>query len=163
MCEYLKTSSKLHHGLTPMQLRKLAFQYARMNNKKVPESWIREDCAGYEYEWYRSFMDRNKTLSLRTPEATSLNRAISFNKHNVNMFFENLECIYKEEKLGPQCMWNIDETGFTTVHKPPKIVAIKGEKQVGTVTSSERGELVTDCAAVNGAGNHIPPYMVFPR
>ena len=60
-------------------------------------------------------------------------------------------------------MWNIDEIGFTTVYKPPKILAIKGEKQVGTVTSGERGELITVCVVVNAAGNHIPPYMIFPR
>lgn len=38
-----------------------------------------------------------------------------------------------------------------------------GVKQVGKITSGERGELVTACCAVNALGNHIPPYMIFPR
>ena len=35
--------------------------------------------------------------------------------------------------------YNADETGLTTVHKPPKIIAIRGTEQVGQVTSAERG------------------------
>ena len=70
-------------------------------DKKVPESWKTEKCAGYD--WYRGFMDCNKT-ALRTSEATSLNRAISFNKHNVDIFFSNLQKVYTEEKLVPQCV-----------------------------------------------------------
>ena len=39
----------------------------------------------------------------------------------------------------------------------------KGKKQVGSITSAERGELVTVVCAVNAAGNAIPPMFVFPR
>ena len=39
----------------------------------------------------------------------------------------------------------------------------KGKKQVGCITSAERGELVTVVCAVNAAGNAIPPMFVFPR
>lgn len=74
MCEYLKTSSKLHHGFTSNQLRNLAFQYTINNDNKFPESGKTEECT--KYNWYRDFMVRNKTLSLQTPEATSLNRVI---------------------------------------------------------------------------------------
>lgn len=38
-----------------------------------------------------------------------------------------------------------------------------GKKQVGSVTSAERGELVTVVCAVNAAGNAIPPMFIFPR
>ncbi len=31
------------------------------------------------------------------------------------------------------------------------------------LTSAERGALVTLALAVNAQGNHIPPYVVFPR
>ncbi|CAG4997620.1 unnamed protein product [Parnassius apollo] len=59
--------------------------------------------------------------------------------------------------------WNIDETGLSTVHKPKKIVATKGVKQIGKMTSGERGELVTACCAINAMGGYIPPFMIFPR
>lgn len=39
----------------------------------------------------------------------------------------------------------------------------KEKKQVGAITSSERGTLVTMCLAVSAVGNTIPPMFVFPR
>jgi hypothetical protein len=44
-----------------------------------------------------------------------------------------------------------------------KIVAEKGNKQVGRITSGERGVLVTMCTAVSAQGTVIPPFMIFPR
>ncbi|KAK6186858.1 hypothetical protein SNE40_006124 [Patella caerulea] len=50
-----------------------------------------------------------------------------------------------------------------TVQKPPKVIAARGEKQVGQITSAERGVLITMCGSVNAVGNTIPPLMIFPR
>ncbi|MGL5757251.1 hypothetical protein, partial [Plesiomonas sp.] len=79
------------------------------------------------------------------------------------MFFDNLERVMQKYKFGPNDIWNMDETGVTTVHRPNKVVARKGHKQVGSLTSTERGTLVTIAAAVSATGNSIPPYFVFPR
>ena len=50
----------------------------------------------------------------------------------------------------------MDETRLTTVHKPPKVIAGKKAKQVGQVTSAERGVLTTVVCAINAAGGCIP-------
>ncbi|XP_065668147.1 uncharacterized protein LOC136088370 [Hydra vulgaris] len=63
----------------------------------------------------------------------------------------------------PSNIWNCDETGITTVHVPPKILAPNSKKQVGSVTSAERGKNVTMIAAINATGNCILPLFVFPR
>ncbi|XP_031729111.1 uncharacterized protein LOC116397635 [Anarrhichthys ocellatus] len=63
----------------------------------------------------------------------------------------------------PHMIYNVDETGIFTVQKPWQVVTEKGKKQVGSITSAERGELVTVVCAVNTAGNAIPPMFVFPR
>ncbi|KAB0790292.1 hypothetical protein PPYR_15372 [Photinus pyralis] len=57
----------------------------------------------------------------------------------------------------------MDETGITTVQRPDRIVARKGFRQIGSLTSAERGTLVTMAIAVSAAGNSIPPLFVFPR
>ena len=44
-----------------------------------------------------------------------------------------------------------------------KVIACRNEKQVGKLTSGERGSLVTVLYAVNAAGNSVPPMLVFPR
>lgn len=60
-------------------------------------------------------------------------------------------------------IFNLDETGITTVHKVQRVIAPKGVKQVGQVTSAERGELVTMCCIVSATGQAIPPVFIFPR
>jgi len=161
LAEYLLTASQLYYGLTISALRKLAFQLAKKNNKKFPKSWETNETAGKE--WARGFIERNGALSLRTPEPTSLSRSTAFNRHTVGEFFQNLTKVYETYQFGPSRIWNVDETGLTTVHQPGKIIAGKGVKQVGKMTSAERGELVTVCSAISASGNHIPPFMILPR
>lgn len=83
-------------------------------------------------------------MSIRISEATSsLARAFSFNKINVQKCFDNLKVILNRHSFSPGNIYNIDETGITTVQKSNKIVARKGFKQIGRITSAERGTLVT--------------------
>jgi len=49
------------------------------------------------------------------------------------------------------------------VQNPKQVVTEKGKKQVGAITSAERGELVTIVCAINAAGNAAPPMFIFPR
>ncbi|XP_065673986.1 uncharacterized protein LOC136090937 [Hydra vulgaris] len=60
-------------------------------------------------------------------------------------------------------IWNVDETGVSTFVKPNKIVAVKDKRNVGAMTSGERGTNVTMITAVSATGNTMPPMFVFPR
>lgn len=78
-------------------------------------------------------------------------------------FFVNLKTVLNRYNFGPGDIYNMDETGITTVQKSNKIVARRGFKQVGRITSAERGTLVTLAFAVSALGNNVPPYFIFPR
>ena len=60
----------------------------------------------------------------------------------------------------PEKIFNIDETGISTEHSPPKIVCSK-ESVAQSVTSSRTFNVII-IAGGNALGNHIPPYYVFP-
>ena len=68
----------------------------------------------------------------------------------------------QRNKFGPEDIWNADETGIATVQKPCRIVARRGTKQIGFITSAEHGTLVTVAFAVSAIGSSIPPFFVFP-
>lgn len=161
LVQYIMHASQIYYGLCPRELRKLAYNYAVANNKVIHESWVTKMEASKD--WFNGFMKRHSNISIRVPESTSLARATSFNEKNVNDFFNNLQIVMMRYSFGPESIYNVDETGVTTVHKSIKIVAAKGTKQIGGMTSGERGSLVTICTAVNAAGTAIPPIMVLSR
>lgn len=171
LAAFIKKSSDIYYGLSPNEVHKLAYQYAyelkikkipeSWLKKKIPESWLKNKIAGPD--WFTSFKKRRTDLSIRIPEVTCLARASSFNKINVQRFFDNLKIDLNHHSCGPGDICNMDETGITSVQKPNKVVARKGFKQIGCITSAERGTLVTLAYSVSAAGNSVPPYFVFPR
>lgn len=152
------------YGKTTKDTRVLAYEMAKINSKKIPSSWENNKSAGVD--WLQGFLKRhNKDLSIRQPEGCSLSRASSFNEYNVNLFFANLEKAYgRSEKFSDGTrVYNLDETGTTTVQKPKKVLSSKGTKQVSQCTSGERGILITTCCIISATGNALPTVMVFPR
>lgn len=147
-------------GLTITDLRRLAYQLAekyglkhRFNNESQLAGW----------KWYYTFMKNHPEISLRTPEPTSMARCKGFNKETVMAFFNKYESILDEGQFTAEKIYNMDETGLSTVHKPSKILAQKGKHQVGAVTSGERGVNTTCICCMNAAGEFVPPMLIFKR
>jgi DDE superfamily endonuclease len=161
LAEYLTTCSAMFHGLTPKRVRSLAYEMAVKNSIICPQTWHDSKMSGAD--WFNAFLKRHPQLSIRCPEATSIARATAFNEQNIKAFFDVLEPVIKRINASGKVIFNLDETGCTTVQKVPKVVAQKGCKQVGQVTSRERGELVTMCSIISATGVGLPPVFIFPR
>lgn len=159
--DYLIKVASIFYGLTPLDVRGLAYECAVRYKRNIPDSWNTNKLAGKD--WLTAFLKRNRELSIRKPEPTSLGRATSFNKTNVNLFYEKLAVVMDKHKFQPSRIWNLDETGVPTVLKPAKIIAAKGKHNIGSVTSGERGTNVTVIGAVSATGNTIPVMFIFPR
>lgn len=104
-----------------------------------------------------------KEISLRKPENTSISRSMAFNKAVVDDFFSKYVTVLEKHNFKAEQIWNLDETGLTTVMPPIKVVATKGKKQVAHISSQERGELVTFVGIISAAGSTVPPVFVYPR
>ena len=159
LADYVKTASAIYFGLSPHEVRKLAYGCALKFGINMPQCRKRNRMAGAD--WLSGFLKRNTDLSIRTPEATSLARATSFNQSNVSSFFDKLAEVMDRHQFEAADIWNFDETGVTTVQKPKKVVTAKGTKQVGAVTSAEHGELVTVALSVSADGklSHLCLYF----
>ena len=79
--------AEVFHGITPIQLSRLAYEYAEKNN--VKHSFNRfSRLAGPD--WLYGFLKRKQSISIRKPEPTSLNRVLGFNEEQVKTFYANL-------------------------------------------------------------------------
>ena len=86
----------------------------------------------------------------------------SFNNHNVQEFFSNLQLVFKKTPFTASVIFNCDENSVTTVPVPPKVFAKKGKKIVGKVTLAECGVLVTMVGTISASKQYLPPYLIFP-
>ena len=48
-------------------------------------------------------------------------------------------------------------------NRPSKIVATRGKKKIGSLSTAERGQLVTVEICMNAVVFFVPPLFVFPR
>ena len=87
--DYFIKALKIHCGLSEKSARELAYQFAIKANKFFPSNWENNKPAGKD--WLSGFLKRFPELSSLKPEATTLERATSFNKTNVSSFFDKLE------------------------------------------------------------------------
>ncbi|KAB0795413.1 hypothetical protein PPYR_12252 [Photinus pyralis] len=161
IAEQVKSLARLFFGITPTELRQVAYKYAEINHIKHR---FNKETAMAGPDWFRSFLKRNSVISLRKPEGTSVSRVSAFNKLEVDRFFDNLEQVLTKNKFGPDRIYNVDETGVSTTPKEVgKRLAPTGVKQFGTICSWERGKNITVICAVSATGNFVPPLFIFPR
>ena len=161
LIDYIMNLEEKGFGLTPTDVRELAFDYAERNN--IPHTFDKElKAAGLD--WWSGFRLCHRTmLSIRKPEALSLARAAAMNKPAITKYFDILE--REMQRLGitnkPSCIYNCDESGLSLVPDTCRVVARKGKRNVYQVTSAERGVLTTVLPCYNAAGYYVPPMIVY--
>jgi len=107
----------MFYGVTITDVRKAAYEFTERNNIKHSFNKDRK-IAGKK--WFYNFMRRHRNISLRQPESTSLARCKGFNRENVFGFFDILEKTIDEHMLDATKIFNVDESGFSTVQKKIK-------------------------------------------
>lgn len=108
-------------------------------------------------------MRRHRQIALRTPEQLSLQRCHGFNRDSVKTFLANYRLALSLHEYTGGSIYNMDETGFSTVpNSMGKVLAGRETRRVGMIVPQERGSLVTLALAVSESGVVIPPFFVFP-
>ena len=147
------------YGLTQQNLRRLAYQIAEINQVKTR---FNHDQKRDGKKWLRGFFKRHPEILLRLPEATSLTRASGFNRNQIDAFFNLLTKTVEENNISADTIY-MDESGISVVQKMTEVLAKKGKRQIGSITSMERGQTVTIICSNNAAGIFVPPGFIFPR
>jgi len=83
-------------------------------------------------------------------------------KTNVMEFFDNYEHAFKSLKFTAERVYNIDETGVSTIVESRNIFAQIWTKQFRKDVSCERRAVITACMIISSVGNTVPPVFIFP-
>ena len=113
-------------------------------------------------EWYYGYMFRHPKLALKAPEGMSLARAIAFNRVNVEVFFKAYVEAVERHSFMPARIFNLDESGLSTVMKPCKVVCERG-RPVASQVARERGSHMTFVGIINAAGHGFPPVFIIAQ
>lgn len=161
LARYSQVMDERYYGLRSSDIRSIAFQLALRN--RLPNDFNKNmGTAGKK--WLRGFLKRHPKLTFRTPEKLSVARAKGFTKEKVNAFFKLLKDDAKILDFPPRRIYNCDETGITVVQgRTSKVLSIKGKKSVSTISSAERGALMTIVTCMSPTGHFVPPLVIFPR
>jgi hypothetical protein len=82
-----------------------------------------------------------------------------FTQENVDKFFYILQPEMVIIKLSLSRIFNVDETVIAIVlHKSSKVDGLKGKRQVASLSSAERGALVTVVTCMSASGQFVPPF-----
>lgn len=139
---------------------RFAYEYANENN--ILASFNQEKkYAGKK--WFRNFCIRNN-FSQRTPKKLSAARVKAMSEESTRDFFQNLRDMFEKYDFPDDCVFNMDETGISTVpSKMAKVVSLTGKKTVSKTVSTERGENVTIVVCVSPVGFPVSPAIIIPR
>lgn len=144
-------------GLTITSLRKLAFEYARVNN--IPNRFSQKtEMAGKD--WASTFLRKYK-LSLRKPLLKGkLTQTIEFEKMQVELYFDNLQSLIKTYRFSNSRIFSMDESELPIFSNDlPKVFSLDGQ---GRIASEEENQSVTVVCCMSATGYYLPPAIIFP-
>ena len=151
----------MFYGLPTVAFRRMVLKYAEaVGSLGIPDVWRKEGMA--TREWYYGYMFRHPKLALKAPEGMSLARAIAFNLVNVEVFFKAYVEAVERHSFMPARIFNLDESGLSTVMKPCKVVCKRG-RPVASQVARERGNHMTFVGIINAAGHGFPPVFIIAR
>ncbi|XP_067649060.1 uncharacterized protein [Haliotis asinina] len=156
IADQIKAAALTGFGITR---RQLVLKVARICRRLKLTTPFKNDVPGKG--WIAGFMKRHPDIHLRSPVPLTTIRARMLNPCVTNSYFEELEELVQSLKLNdkPHLIWNIDETSVPLTHKPTKVLAEAGVKNVPGRVGNIRDN-VTVLACINAAGGNIPPMAI---
>ena len=160
LASYLVKMADMGFGLSRDDVMLTAFRIAEKSGRTHP---FVKGSAGRS--WFDGFKLRHPNLTLRSAQSLSHSRATSANDEIMRDYFAKLASVCARHNIlsKPMQIYNMDETGISIVHKPSRVIAEYGRRNVWAVISAEKGKTHTVLACASAAGYSLPPFMIYPR
>lgn len=155
LARHLQTMSEVGYGYSRQETINLASDYA-------VSLGLRDRAHPLTDRWLYKFLCRWPELNVKKPRSLEVARAKCATREAVDTYFDSLNNILVKYhlKAKPHLIYNIDEKGLSTEHTPPKIISGKFYKT--QAVTSGKSKTVTMIGCVNGIGQQVPPFFVFP-
>ena len=117
---FIDSSDVLYKQQLKEYCREIFFGYGKeKSNKDMINVWL--------YGFFKRWSEELASLTPRRLEST---RAKATSPDIIENYYKNLQDKIEKYDLTdkPQHIYNIDETGITPDHRPPKVIAIPGSK-----------------------------------
>ena len=146
--------ASVEYGYSRMDIRHIATDVAIYLGKKETNDLLSDN-------WVTNFFMRWPTLKLCKPRSLEWIRARNANPQIIDKYYNDLENTLTEHNLRekPHLIYNIDETGVTTEHKPTRVIAEASSKPQSIVSPKSRPTTIIACS--NAIGAALPPFFVF--
>lgn len=104
------------------------------------------------HQWYEDFMKRWPELKLVVARGLDIQRAKATSADCVETYYQELDKILTKYDLKdkPERIYNVDEKGLSTTHKPPRVVAAAGSKPPAVTSGSRTTVTVLGCGNALG-------------
>ena len=151
---HVKDIAACGYGYTRRELAELAGETAFFLNK-------RDKSTPLHNKWVFDFLKRWPELKIMKPKGLCMVRAHNATRETLDNYYKELLKILQKYELleKPHRIFNVDETGISTEHIPPKIVAPRGRTPLAVV--SNRSATTTIISIVIAIGQVLPPYIIF--
>lgn len=160
LAKYLRVCAIHGEGLTRSETLQLVKDFGVTEN--IQTRW--KDDKGPGVDWFRGFLSRHPELRIRKGELLSSQRVRGTDPFIIKQFYDDVEKMYKNEKIGPGdsgINFNCDETAFSHDPRDIKVVAEKGVKRISRniAGSWKTNTTVLACGAADGT--KLPPFIIF--
>lgn len=149
----LEVCAKWGFPLKSTDIRGIVQQY--LNKLGVVERRFKHNLPGLD--WFKSFMKRNRDLTIKLAENTKRVRA-ALSYEVIQEYFENLGRTIKD--IPPSNIVNYDETNFVDDPGSVKVVTRRGAKHTHRTIDSSKSS-TTVMFAIAADGTLLPPYTVY--
>ncbi|XP_056006761.1 uncharacterized protein LOC130050562 [Ostrea edulis] len=155
LSQHINAMAELGYGYSRVETINLAPDYAI-------HLGLRQREKPFSLKWVYNFLQRWPDLKVKKPRSLEAARVKCATRSVIDNNFKELDKIMSQHnfKERPHAIYNIDEKGLSTDHKPPKIVS--GSSYKTQAVTSGMSQTITIIGAGNALGQQVPPYFVFP-
>ncbi|XP_033219983.1 uncharacterized protein LOC117174750 [Belonocnema kinseyi] len=160
LVEYALMMKDKFYGITREDLRRMAYVFAKKQNKKVRF----KSNMTFGTRWVYKFLERHKNLVDFVSHDIHYFSGLECSVESVTDFFNNLNRLYIQHQYLADRIFNVEAASLLVLqNKTPEVFVCKGKKRIASLIPNDRKGLITMIFSMSASGFFVPPMLIFPE